>query len=170
VRTSAARWLAGLPKDGWSDSDQRLWRVALDEYIAIQRFNADRPESYNDLGMLYADLRDWGAALVALQTAISMDPDMAVSSLNLADVYRVQGKEAQAEALLRNVVARHPDNAPAWHALGLSLVRQGRRPDALVALRRASALEPENPRLAEVLALAQSGLDTTLIRAAVPGR
>ena len=48
-----------------------------------------------------------------------------------------------------------PTAAGAYNALGLSLARQRRMPEALDALARAAALEPGEPRFAYVLAVAQ---------------
>ncbi len=153
VRIAAARGLAGLPAQDWSAQDKRNFDQALAEYIAVQQFNADRPEAYNNLGMLYADMRDWAPAQAALEQAIQLDPTLSVSSLNLADVYRAQEREADAQALIRKVIQNHPRDAVARHALGLSLLRQQRSPEALVALRTASELEPDNLRFAYVYAV-----------------
>jgi tetratricopeptide (TPR) repeat protein len=154
VRIAAARALAGLPSHTWSASDQAHWGRALAEYIAVQDFNADRPESYNNLGTLYMDLQDWPRAHAALEQAIQLDPTWALSSLNLADAYRAQGREKEAEALIRKVIGQHPRDAVARHALGLSLLRQQRGGHALGALQKAVDLEPENLRFVYVYAIA----------------
>ena len=145
VRTAAARWLAGLPTAAWRHGEQMAFRAALRDYIAIQQFNADRPEAYNNLGMLYADQRDWPRAEAALKQALVMDAGLAATSLNLADVYREQGRENEAQALMQQVIRREPTFAPARHALGLSLLRQQRWNEALAALHKATRLAPDNP-------------------------
>jgi Flp pilus assembly protein TadD len=150
VRTAAARWLVGVPTADWSAGDLSALQTALNEYQTIQRFNADRPEAYNNLGMLYADQHDWPRAEAALQQAIAMDADLTASSLNLADVYREQGRETQAQALIQQVIARHPGDAAAHHAWGLSLLRQQRGREALKALHEATRLQPDNPAFAYV--------------------
>lgn len=154
VRISAARWLAGLPTQDWSAQDKHNLDQALAEYIAVQQFNADRPESYNNLGMLYADMREWQQAQAALEQAIQLAPTLLASSLNLADVYRAQGREADAQAVIRKLVQQHPRDATARHALGLSLLRQRRYREGLDALQAALALEPGNRQFAYVYALA----------------
>ena len=154
VRTTAARWLVGLPTQTWMAQDQAALRDAINEYIAVQQFNADRPEAFNNLGTLHADQGDWPKAEAALLHAIAMDPQLAVSRLNLADIYRAQGREEEAQALIRQVLQQHPRDATAHHALGLSLLRQHRPAQALEALRRAAQLEPGNARFAYVYALA----------------
>jgi len=65
---------------------------------------------------------------------------------NFADLRRLQGREAEAEATLRDGLKLTPDAAALHHALGLSLVRQQRKAEALRELERATELEPGNPR------------------------
>ena len=76
--------------------------------------------------------------------------------INLADLYRVQGQEKRAEALLRQALSRSPREADLHHALGLSLVRQGKAPQALLALERAVQLEPQDLDFGYVLIVAWS--------------
>jgi Flp pilus assembly protein TadD len=155
VRIAAARWLAGTPTEGWSLQEQASLKAVTDEYIAVQRFNADRPEALSNLGMLYADQHDWSRAETLLKQAMAMETNAPTASLNLADVYRAQQREADSQALLRTVIRQHPNNAAAQHALGLSLVRQHRNTEALTALRKATQLEPGNRQYAYVFHLAQ---------------
>jgi tetratricopeptide (TPR) repeat protein len=157
VRVAAARWLAGVPANALDAAQIANRQRALDEYVTIQRFNADRPESYNNLGTLYADQGNWQDALAALEKAMSIDPALAISSLNLADLYQKMGHEDEAQILIRKVLQRNPRDALATHALGLSLLRQNRNNDALQALHRASQLEPGNARFAYVYAVALEG-------------
>ena len=74
--------------------------------------------------------------------------------MNLAEVDRREGREDEAERVLREALARVPDAADAYHALGLLLVRTGRTDEALEALARAVALDPETPRYAYVYGIA----------------
>jgi Flp pilus assembly protein TadD len=84
-----------------------------------------------------------------------METHTPVAALNLADVYRAQGREDDAQTLIRQIIRQHPDNAAAQHALGLSLIRQHRNAEALTALRKATQLEPGNRQYAYVYELAQ---------------
>jgi tetratricopeptide (TPR) repeat protein len=155
VRIAAARWLAGVPTAGWSAQDQAALKTATDEYIAVQRFNADRPEALSNLGLLHADQHDWTGAEALLKQAMAMETGAPASKLNLADVYREQGREAEAQALIRQVIGQHPKNAAAQHALGLSLIRQRQFAQALQPLQKAVQMEPGNLRYATIYQLAQ---------------
>ena len=155
VRIAAARWLAGVPTAGWGSNELAALKAAKQEYIAVQQFNADRPEALTDLGLFYADQREWMRAESLLKQAMAMETHSPAAALNLSDVYRAQEREDQAQALIRQIIRQHPDNAAAQHALGLSLVRQHRNAQALVALRKATQLEPGNRQYAYVYKLAQ---------------
>lgn len=155
VRIAAARWLAGAPTVGWSTQAVQALQEATNEFIAVQQFNADRPEALTDLGMLYADQGDWPRAETLLKRAMAMETHTPAAALNLADIFRAQGREDDAQALIRKIIRNHPRNAAAQHALGLSLVRQHRNAEALAALRKATELEPGNRQYAYVYNVAQ---------------
>ena len=154
VRIAAARSLVTVQPDAWDAQSQTRQTEVLKEYIAVQQFNADRPESFNNLGMLYADKGDWSSAETALKRAIAMDPGWSMSSLNLADVYQKQGRENESQELIRNVLVHEPENAIAYHDLGLSKLRQHDINFAIGALKKAAVLDPGNVRYAYVYAVA----------------
>lgn len=142
VRLEAARWLADQRPPG-----PRLTRV-LDEYVAAQQLNADRPEAWDNLGTLWADRGQPARAETAFREALSLAPGFAASTLNLADLIRLQpAREPEAQALLEALVRREPRLAAARFALGLSLLRQHRLAEALVPLKAARELAPEDARI-----------------------
>ena len=67
---------------------------------------------------------------------------------------RRSGDEAGALAILQKAQAAHPKSGEVAHALGLSYIRQKRLSDALVSLREAAGLAPDEPRFAYVYAIA----------------
>jgi tetratricopeptide (TPR) repeat protein len=54
------------------------------------------------------------------------------------------GEFAQAESVLRRETANHPDLVNAFNALGIALVQQQRRHEALVSFTRAAQLDPQS--------------------------
>jgi len=154
VRMEAVRSLAGPAETRLSDTDRAAFRVALDEYSAVQRYNADRGEAHMSLALL--EIRR-GNGLLAddhLMRAISADPTFVPAYFQLADLHRGRGDEARAEQVLRQALERNPDAALAHYGLGLSLVRQRKLDAALDELRRAADLEPEAARYGYVYAVA----------------
>ena len=156
VRMAAARQLA--PWQAQVTNAQGLTR-ALREEEQAQAFNADRPEAHENLGTLWLDLGRLDAGRAELKTALRMDPASVSARLDLADALRAAGQESQAQAQIRAVLRDAPRNADAWHALGLSLLRQRRLQEALEPLRQASVYEVASAHYAYVygLALAQAG-------------
>jgi predicted Zn-dependent protease len=63
------------------------------------------------------------------------------------------------EALLKEGLEYFPENAPLHHAYGLLLVRLDRPNEALIELRRAATLAPDNARYGYVLAVALHSLN-----------
>jgi Flp pilus assembly protein TadD len=150
VRIAAARALADLPAREMPPEAGAPLAKALDEYIATQRYNADRPEAHVALGTLYAQRGDMDSAGAAFRTATELDPRFVPAYVNWADAHRASGREADAEQVLRAALEANPRNATLLHALGLNLVRQGQRAQGLRALGDAARLEPASARYAYV--------------------
>jgi len=161
VRVEAARALAAAPTEGLRAAQQAALRTGVDEWIAVQRFNADRPEAHTNLAGLYAERGASEAALDALARALALDPGFSPALVNRADLLRALGREDEAAAALREAVARQPQDAALAYALGLSLIRQGRREEGVDALARAARLAPEDPRFAYVYAVGLHDLGRT---------
>lgn len=154
VRLAATRALAGPAEKLLGSEDLRIFEMALGEYVAAQNFNADRPESHADLGSLHAERGETVAAEREFRIAIELDPSYLLASINLADLFRSLGREADGEATVRRALEHAPRTAMLHHILGLSLVRQQRRQEALSELRLASNLDRDNLRFAYVYAVA----------------
>jgi tetratricopeptide (TPR) repeat protein len=154
VRIQAARALAPLPAAGLSGAQRAALEQGVAEWIAAQRFNADRPESHANLGALRAELGDSEQALAEYAKALEIDPHFTPAAANRADLLRALGREAEAEASLREAIARNPRDAVLHHVLGLSLIRQNRPDEALAELGEAVRLAPADARLAYVYAVA----------------
>jgi tetratricopeptide (TPR) repeat protein len=154
VRIEAARALAALPQDRIPAAKRAALLKGIEEYVAVQQFNADRPEAHGNLGSLYAQRGVYQQAKAEYLKALELDPAFLPAAVNLADLYRSHGHEQDAEAVLRDALRRDPGAAPAYYALGLSLVRQRRRDEAVVELREAARLAPHSAQYAYVYGMA----------------
>jgi tetratricopeptide (TPR) repeat protein len=153
VRIQAAMSIADLADAALTARDRATFDRAFDEFVAEQRFNADRPEAQANLGQVLLQRGRTDEAITAFQEAVRLDRTFFPAYVNLADAYRMQGKEQEAERVLRQGIAAIPSSAVLHHSLGLALVRQHRLRDALPELARAAALEPSEPRYSYVYAV-----------------
>lgn len=154
VRIEAAHTLTESPTETWTPADRSAHADALAEWRAAQAANADRPDAHVNLGALYARFGDRAAARAEYETALRIGPWFVPAYLNLADLFREEDRDADAEPLLRRALEIAPDSADAHHVLGLFLVRRQDLPAAIVELRRATDLAPDDTRYAYVYAVA----------------
>jgi len=154
VRIEAARVLADIPQGDLPQHQQTLLENGIQEYIAAQLSNAERPEAQSNLGGLYIALGEFDKAKSALGTAIELNPAFVPAYANLADLYRGLEDEINAEKTLRQALEVVPDSSVIHHVLGLSLFRQQRNKEAVNELRLAAQLEPGNTRYVYVYAVA----------------
>jgi len=157
VRLQAARVLASLPLNEVPDVERATILAGVEELIAALEVNAERSEFQLNLGVLYATTGRGEEAERAYRRAIDQDPGGVAGRVNLADMYRVQSRDAEGEILLREAVALAPENADVQHALGLLLIRRNKRNEAGAALGRAWRLAPDNSGYGIAFALAIEG-------------
>jgi predicted CXXCH cytochrome family protein len=133
----------------------------LSELEAALVYNADMPEAMTELGLLYAARRDLVRAEQAFAQARKLSPRYLAAMLNLADLYRAEGRDDLGAPLLEEALAAYPESADANHALGLLYVRIGRTPDSVELFGRARELAPANARYALVYAVALAEVGRT---------
>jgi tetratricopeptide (TPR) repeat protein len=154
VRIQAARTMILIPAQLLDPSDRARLERPLAEYRAAQMENADRPEARLNLAVLAIALGEPELARAEYETALRLGPWFVPAYVNLADLHRQAQRDDEAERVLRTGLARVGDSAELFHALGLTLVRQGRAPAAMAELARAAELAPESPRYAYVYGIA----------------
>ena len=154
VRVEAARVLADVSDDRLPPGSQASRATALKEYEDSLTLDADWASSVANLGNLRLRQGRVEDAIAAFQRAVRLDPLFAPAWLNLADAWRVAGREADGEKALREAMTRMPRQADLHHALGLLLVRKGDKAAALPVLSQAARLAPDNARYAYVHAIA----------------
>jgi tetratricopeptide (TPR) repeat protein len=159
VRLEAVNALAdAAPAVALNADQRRVFEQAMQEYRDAQAFNADRAESWTNLGALEVRLGNRERAEADYQRAIRAQPQFIPPYINLADLYRQQDREAEGERVLRRALAIPVDSGDAHYALGLLLIRQKRSDEALREFAKAVELSPEIPRYAYVYAVALDSL------------
>jgi predicted CXXCH cytochrome family protein len=154
VRIRTVSILADVPLARLSESDRSRFDRAAEEFIAAQRFNADRPEARSTLGAFYARQGRSSDAEAEYKAALRLSPQFTGASINLADLYRQTGREDAGEKVLRAAINTVPDDGGLHHALGLGLVRLKRLDEALEELHRAAELDRHNARYAYIYGVA----------------
>jgi tetratricopeptide (TPR) repeat protein len=154
IRIEAARMLAGPGELALKSTQRPSFDKAIAEYVAVQTYNTDRPEGHMNLGNLAVQRGDANAAIARYQQAIALDPLFVAAYTNLADVYRVLGKEVDAQITLRQALKADPRSAVLHHTLGLALTRQKAREQSLQEFKTAAELAPNDARFAYVYAVA----------------
>ena len=122
-----------------------------DEAVAlIRRSLAAEPanaSAWNNLGNVLLSSGRLDDAVVAYERSVAAAPAPAVAAdalNNLGVVYREQSRLADSEAMCRRAIAARDEFAESWYNLSLTLMRQGRIHEGLVASSRAIALWPRH--------------------------
>jgi tetratricopeptide (TPR) repeat protein len=158
VRIEAASALAAEAGQ-LAPAERPAFDAAVAEYRAAELANADRPESHSNLGALAARLGDRAAARREYETGLRIGPWFTGLWVNLADLLREDGDDAEGERVLRRGLTVAVDKAELHHALGLNLARQKRTEETLRELKQSVDLAPGSTRYAYVygVALLSSG-------------
>jgi predicted CXXCH cytochrome family protein len=154
VRLQATALLASTPAAGLSPDDRQRFDRAAQEYIDVQRLNADRPEGRVTLGAFFSQRGEVDKAEAEYRAAIRLAPRSVPAYVNLADLYRGLGRDKEGETILREALTIAPANAAVHYALGLLLIREHRLPEAAEMLAKASELDPDQAHYAYVYAIA----------------
>jgi predicted CXXCH cytochrome family protein len=153
LRIAAARNL--VPARAALSSQRRAeLDAALEEFLAVQAFNADRPEGLLGAAALAVERGDAATGERLYRQAITQHPLYPALYVNLADLYRQTGRARESEIVLREGLAANPDAPAIELALGFALVRDGRRAEALPHFERAADPGAGDPYYGYVRAIA----------------
>lgn len=161
VRLETARVLADINPQSLADPLGVQLENAFSEYIETQQVNADTHEAHINMGVFYSLRGLYNEAQKSYRQAIKLTPGFPIPYINSADLYREMNDESKAESTLRSGLAKSSRTAQLHYALGLSLVRQKRYDDALLALEEASLLEPADETYLRIYAVLLDHLGKT---------
>jgi tetratricopeptide (TPR) repeat protein/formylmethanofuran dehydrogenase subunit E len=139
VRMEAAMMLSVLPKERLREDDRNAFDAALAEYREAMLYNADLAAQRYNLGNLAVNLGDDDQAVAVYEKSIAIDDRFYPAKVNLAMLYNRQGKNREAEKLLREVVDREPGLYEVSYSLGLLLAEMQQYQDAEHYLGRAAS-------------------------------
>ena len=123
--------------------------------LAADDRSAEVHSSLGKLALYFDD--DFHAAARHIHRSLELDPDDAEALRVQSIVYKILGRIDEAIQAARDAIARSPDVAVLWNALGDALLAAGRNAEAVDALRHAISL-------AQSYAPAQERLEIARIR------
>ena len=154
VRIAAATTLAPLSRGELADDKRKRLNEALTEARRAETLNVDSPHAHVNLGLQALDTGRFEDAENHYRTAIKIGPHFLPSYVNLADLLRTRGRDAEGQVLLQSALERAPDSAEIHHALGLLLVRNGQTEAALKHLKSAADSPDAGPAFSYVYGIA----------------
>jgi tetratricopeptide (TPR) repeat protein len=116
----------------------------LAEYEVAMTHSLDFAFAGHNLGNLYVRLGDATRAERSYRRAIAIDDLFYPAKANLAVILNSQGRNDEAEALLRSVLEADPDQYDIAYSLGLLVAEMGRYEEAEIWLARAAAGMPDH--------------------------
>ncbi len=124
ARATLERALSIKPDDAEANYSLGMVFAQIDDtrqaYEHLQKALQARPvypEALNNLGVLYLRTHRRDEAAATFERCIREAPDFDQSYLNLARVYAIENNQEKARMVLRDLLARHPDDAMAQRAL-----------------------------------------------------
>ena len=119
-----------------------------------------RAATHFNLGQVYWRSNELAAAREQFEAALALDSTYAEASHNIGVLHSLQGQHASARPFLLGAVRHKPDYALAFENLGTNSLALGEYSEAVVAFRRALALDKGRPSALDGLgtALIQQGL------------
>jgi Cytochrome c554 and c-prime len=117
VRQQAAWVLSPVADSLVDDALRRAFDAAARELVASLRYNADRADARLSLGVFFSARQQLDSAATEFEAAIRLAPHRAQAYVNLAAVRQRQGRIADALQVVRDGLARLPDEASLRQAL-----------------------------------------------------
>jgi protein O-GlcNAc transferase len=143
VLAAYARALAATQKIG----------LAVTKMKAALATDPQNAELHDELGSLFAQQKDWSGAQQEFETAIRLNPSLAVAHLHLGLVMQAGGQRNGLPELVQ-ASQLAPQNAAIAMELGKALAAEGQDERAIPVFRHVLELEPESTEAMYQLALA----------------
>jgi tetratricopeptide (TPR) repeat protein len=124
-----------LTRAGKVDEAEAAFKVLLEKF-------PDIPEIHQNLGVVYAQKKDWAAAEAAYLKALELRPGDPGITTALAAVYQESGQSEKAMQTINEAAGSNPDDAKAQFNKGVFLLNAGQTAEAIAAFEGALALDP----------------------------
>jgi len=140
----------GLPQESGGGLDPEAARERLARLErGLGKVGVDQAATRAQIAVLNAYLgnaamagKDYDTAELHYRRSLEQDPTLTVVGLNMATLLITVGRYEEAESVLQDALARHPDHPRALFLLGESASQQGRLEQAIALWEAALAIEP----------------------------
>ena len=122
---------------GIAAEKERKPAVAIEEFRKVTQLEPNLVEGFLQLGQAYMQNHDYGAAILPLKHALTIDPDLIAAHQLLGYALLTQGFASEA--------IPHLERAQDKTALGIAQIQTGQLPEAVVNLQAALAAHPNDP-------------------------
>jgi tetratricopeptide (TPR) repeat protein len=147
VRLQAASRLAGLPAGLFKPYQLEVLQETLAEYEDVMEYSLDFAFAGHNLGNLYTRLGEPARAMAYYEASLEIDDLFFPAKANLAVLYSSDGRNEDAERLLREILDAYPDQYDSAYSLGLLLAEMERYEEAGEYLWRAAQGMPDQARV-----------------------
>lgn len=155
-----------LAKDDWTRWNdygiglflQGDLKGAEQAFAKITEIDPKNIEGWTNVGRMRVQEGDTDGALVVLQRALALKPDLARANFFSARVLREEGKYDEAAGVLKEVLLQYPRDRVVHDELGRVLFLQKRYADAVRELQKTLAIDPEDLQANYNLMLCYTGL------------
>lgn len=153
VANAAASSLADIPADQFDQVFRESFQTNIRAYEKSLEVRADFPGGQLEKGMFYSRTGRIELAEKAYLMALKLDNRFNAARVSLAHLYNGQGRNQEAIALFKTVIAQEPAFGSGYYSLGLLYAEENKLTEAIPYLSRAATLE-KNPRVYYNLGLA----------------
>lgn len=153
VRIQAMNILAPQHTKLGSEESRQFSRV-MAEYMSLEEQMSHRPEGFFNRAILKAYTGATTDAEHLYITCTERFPTFIPAYNNLVDMYREQGREADARRVLDRGLKRNPGSSYLHYALGLWHIRNKENEKAITELQQAAVADPANPQMSYGYAIA----------------
>jgi tetratricopeptide (TPR) repeat protein len=123
---------------------EKKYKECIDAFSSVLETEPDNADVYNNMGVAYSCLGDFGHAETYYTKAIELNPELAQAYINLSDLYYKSGDIASAVGTLQRGSYELENNLTIAHLLARVYIEDQRWEDAIIELERVLDGEPEN--------------------------
>ena len=154
------KYLKMLPNNNWENNyylglahhNNGDTATAINYYLKSIEYDANKPESWTNLGALYSSYKDFEKSDSAYQKALDLSPDDALINNNFAYNLAEQGKNLlKAKQMSLFALEKEPDNASYLDTYAWVMYKMGNYEEALKYINKAAENTEESAELLEHL-------------------